>query len=134
MSLPFRHELRVRFADTDAQGHVFFANHLTYFDEAMSAFFRAQGLPYSQLKKLGVDLVYVNANAQYAAPARFEEVLQVELTELKVGNTSVTFKLQTTNRGGQKLCEGTLVSVCLDLATHAPTSLPERLRALLNGF
>jgi acyl-CoA thioester hydrolase len=49
----FIHTIQVRYADTDAQGHVYFSNYLTYFDEAHTAYLREIGFPWSKLVDTG---------------------------------------------------------------------------------
>ena len=48
----FHHDVRVRFGETDAQGIVFNAHYLTYFDVAWTEYFRMLGLVYHDLVSL----------------------------------------------------------------------------------
>lgn len=84
----FAESLRVRFADTDAQGHVFFANYLTFFDEAMTGYLHAIGVPPDRLTALGVDPVYVDAQCSYAGSARFGDTLHIGCRFEDFGHTS----------------------------------------------
>ena len=125
---PFVHRMPVRFADTDAQGHMYFANYLTFCDEALAAYMRHIGVPWQSLVEDGVDMFYRGARVDYRGSAKFEELVEIETRIARIGNTSVTAGYVVRGPGGDVLCEAELTSVCVDVATRAPTPVPARLR------
>jgi len=126
----FSYELPVRYADTDAQGHVFFANYLTFFDEGLTYFFEHLGCRYEDLEAEGAMFVFADAQCRYLGSARFGDRVQVDVRCERLGRTSLT-TAYVLRRGEDVLAEGTLVSVCLDTSTRTPRALPERLREAL---
>ena len=70
--------MHVRFRDTDAQGHMYFANYLVFCDEAWGAYMRHIGMPYQEMIKLGIDTYYVNAQCEYAGSAVYEDEVHIE--------------------------------------------------------
>ena len=80
-------DIPVRFADTDAQGVVFFANYLTYMDEAATAWLDATELPYAAWLAQGVDFVYADARVTFKSPARHGDTVTVRARISRVGNT-----------------------------------------------
>jgi len=46
---PFVYTMRVRFRDTDMQGHVYFGNYFVFCDEALGAYMRAIGVPWQDM-------------------------------------------------------------------------------------
>lgn len=129
----FSYELPVRYADTDAQGHVFFANYLTYFDEGLTYFLEALGCSYASLETEGVEFVFVESHCQHKGSAKFGERLRVEVRVEKLGRTSMT-TAYVLRRGDAVLASGHLVSVCLDKETMASCALPTRLREAVAAF
>lgn len=125
---PFVHTLRVRYADTDAQGIVYFANYLTFADEALSAWMRHLGFDYASFTALGIDFVFVDAQARYAGSARFEDVLTIEVQPRRVGKTSLVTAFAI-KRGVELLVEGQLVQVAV--ARGEKVALPSTLREVL---
>lgn len=119
--------LPVRYADTDAQGHVFFANYLTYADEGLTACLAHLGCSYAWLEGEGVDLVYVSSSCQHRGSARFGDVLTIYTTITGVGRTSLTTQVEVC-RGEAVLAAVELVSVCLDARTRRPTPVPVELK------
>ena len=140
MRPPYFHELRVRYADTDAQGHVFFANYLTYADEALSGWLRHIGYPYDELMKLGVDFVYADSHVRYRDRAFFEELLHVHVGPVKVGNTSLVSRFEVVRPAADPswttdtvLAEGELVQVCLAMPSREKAPLPQALRDAISA-
>lgn len=120
--------IQVRFADTDAQGHVFFGTYLTYFDEAVSGLLRALGFSYASLKADGVEMVYAHAECDYLASAVFEETLHVYARVTRIGETSITIECEARRAtSGEAVARGRLVNVVVD-ARRVKTRVPENLR------
>src|SRR4051794_24274325 len=89
MGAPFRHELRVRFNECDPQGIVFNANYLVFFDIAITEMFRAAVGSYGALVDGGTDLVLAESRLVYLAPARADDVIEVQLAPAHFGTTSM---------------------------------------------
>lgn len=121
--------IQVRFADTDAQGHVFFGNYLTYFDEAVSGLLRAVGQSYQTLRAQNLDFVYAHAECDYATPAVFEDVLHIYARVAHIGTTSVTFECHALRAADNvSIARGKLVCVMRDATTNQKTAVPESFR------
>lgn len=130
----FFHPLHVRYADTDAQGHVFFANYLTYADEGLTWWLHHIGLPYSRLEELALDFVFADAQCTYRDRARFNELLHVHCGPERVGRTSLTHRFEVVRVSDDTLlAEGTLVQVCVGRPEGRPTPLPDELRAAISA-
>jgi acyl-CoA thioester hydrolase len=133
MSEPFVHSLRVRYADTDAQGVVFFANYLTYFDEAMMDYIAWLGIPWERLEAdWGVDMVYVDAQCSYFQPCRFPETLQIRGGVGRVGTTSVTLQFAIHGEDNERRAQGQLTCVCVSMGSHEKAALPAKLKDALS--
>jgi len=127
--------MRVRFADTDAQGHVFFANYFTFCDEALTGYMRAVGIPWQDLIETGVDMFYASAHCDYKGPARFEDTLAIGARIARLGRSSMEFELEIrTQERDTLVANGRLVGVCVDRNTGTPVEVPAALRAALNAF
>ena len=125
----FFHEIDVRYADTDAQGHVFFANYLTFFDEAMTFYLKNRGVDAAQLEDEGIGFVYADVQCRWrGSGARFGERLRVHCALQAVGNTSVTFACAVDGPDARRICEGTVVVVCVDPKTKTKVRAPDAFR------
>lgn len=85
------HQVRVRFAETDAMGVVHHANYPLYLEEARVAWLRAVGHDYAALRAEGIDFAVIEAFVQYRSPLRFDDVVDVHVAIGKA--TRMTFQV-----------------------------------------
>ena len=128
IAYPLEYELRVRWAEVDAQGVVFNGHYLLYTDICCTEYFRAAGIPQWSSGELhapggpdpeALDSYVVRASLQYKAPARFDDLLTLRGRMARLGNSSFTFECRM-ERDGQHLCTAEVVSV----NAHAGVSRP----------
>lgn len=123
---------RVRYAEIDAQGVVFNANYLAYFDTAITEYIRA--LPYQYGlggdKAAGTDFHIVKATVEYKAPIRFDDEIEVGVRTVKLGRTSIVCALAIFMKGGEAvLSTGEVIWVNTDMKAMKSAPLPEALIA-----
>ena len=128
MTWPYRHRMRVRYAECDAQGVVYFARYPFFFDVAITELWRDRIGPYAEMVDAGSDFVVAEMNVKYRAPALFDEEIDVLIDSVRVGETSVTFDWRIV-RGEDLLIEGMLRQVCIDPATKTKKRVPDEVRA-----
>ena len=87
----FAHDLRVRFAETDAMGIVHHGAYLPYLEEARVAYLRAIGHPYLEVQAAGADFAVLEVFVRYLQPLRFDEVVRVHL--LLAAASRATFQM-----------------------------------------
>jgi acyl-CoA thioester hydrolase len=125
----FYEPLRVRFAETDLQGHVFFGNYLIYFDEALTSYLGAIGCTYKDLLSAGVDMFYIRSECEYKSRAFFEDVLNIHARVGQIGNSSITFHFAAIKKQNDELvATGKIIAVIIDPKTHKPVRVPELFR------
>jgi acyl-CoA thioester hydrolase len=123
---------RVRYAEIDAQGVVFNANYLAYFDTAITDYIRT--LPYKYGlggdKAAGTDFHIVKATVEYRAPIRFDDEIEVGVRTAKLGRTSIVYALAIFRKGGDAvLSTGEVIWVNTDVKAMKSAPLPEALVA-----
>ena len=90
-------ELRVRYAETDRMGVVYYANYLVWCEVGRVEFFRALGHSYATLEHQGTGLAVAEATIRYVAPARFDDLVRVTTTLTGVRSRAVTFDYLISN-------------------------------------
>ncbi|RHX87014.1 acyl-CoA thioesterase [Leptospira stimsonii] len=126
----FYHALRVRYAESDLQGIVFNANYLTYFDVAITEYFRWCGLPYGELNsKFQADFHVIHCEIDYKSPARFDEEIQIYLKG-SVSGVKVFWDLAIF-RESELLCSGKLVYACVDSKSGSLKKVDSKLATFL---
>jgi len=134
-SYKFITPVRVRYADTDAQGHVYFANYLVYFDIATTDYMRAIGYPYEKLIEKGYDFYTVEALCRYRGRAYFDEILQIAARISQIGNSSFRYDLAVFRDGSaDSIADGHIVNVMVDKNTGKPTRVPDDFREAVQSY
>ena len=133
MAEPFVHSLRVRYAECDPQGVVFNAHYLAYLDTSMTELWRAAFGGYNAMLDRGIDMVVVQSELRFHRPARFDELLRLEVAVTRMGNTSISTAHRITHEG-EPVAEGALHHVIVDRQTLAKTAIPDWIRDGLAGW
>jgi acyl-CoA thioester hydrolase len=124
---------RVRYSEIDGQGVVFNAHYLTYYDTAITEYFR--WLPYdylNQVKTTGTDFHTVRTLVEYKAPIRFDQDIEVGVRTARLGRSSLSFGLAIFLRGqAAALATGEVVWVNTDQASRKAAPVSDELRTLL---
>lgn len=127
---------RVRYSEVDGQMIVFNAHYLTYFDTAITEYFRSLDYDYrEQVELTGEDYHTVRTVVEYYAPIRFDDEIEVGVRTARIGRSSLTFGLEIYPRGGdERLASGEVVWVNTDQTTHRPSPVPAVLVEKLRAF
>jgi 4-hydroxybenzoyl-CoA thioesterase/acyl-CoA thioester hydrolase len=132
---------QVEFRDTDAAGIVHFSVFFTMMESAEHALLRSLGLSVHRHDQEGIlSWPRVAAKCDYRSPARFEEMLDLEVAVARLGNKSVTY--QTTFRcGTREVAQGEITAVCCRIeagqpprAVPIPAEIADQLRTYLGPF
>lgn len=125
---PFRHTIRVRFAETDAMGVVHHANYPLYFEETRVAWMRELGHTYDQARNEGFDLAVIELFVAYRKPLAFDELVDVHL--LLGHMTRMTFQVgYLLSVNDEPRATAVTVHTCVD-ANGRPVRPPGWLRDL----
>jgi len=125
--------MRARDSEIDKQGFVYHAHYVTYFDTALTEYLREIGHDYAgQVRTTGTDFHVVKVLVEYREPIEFDQEFDVHVRVGRIGNTSLTFKLEIHPPARDRaIAVGEVVWVHADQQTHRPTPLPRQLVALL---
>jgi len=132
----FAWPFRVRYAEVDGQKVVFNAHYLTYFDTAITEYFRALPFDYmGRIELTGEDFHTVRTLVEYKQPILFDEDIEVHVRVSRIGRSSLTFLLEIHPKGNDDLrATGEVVWVNTDQTTHSSVSVPDELKDLLTAF
>ena len=121
----------VRFVEADQQGVVFNAHYLTWADEACTAWFAAVGTSYDALLAQGLDTRVRASTLEWSSPARYGDVVELDVTCERVGATS--WVVLTAVRVGERTCCTVRTTYVLVDAASQPVRVPEGLRTAWTG-
>jgi acyl-CoA thioester hydrolase len=125
-------DIRVIYGDTDQMGVVYYANYLRFFEAARNEFIRSKGLRYRDFEaQFSLYLPVAEAAVQYRSPARYDDLITVEIWLAEARRASSRFEYRIV-REGEVLATGHTVHACVDLEgriQRMPRELLERLSA-----
>ncbi len=122
--------MRVRYAETDQMGVVYYANYFVWFEVARTDWLRAAGLTYRELEADGVLLPVIDARCAYRSPARYDDALTVATVARVVSPARLAFDYEITGPSSALVAVGSTVHATID-RTGRPMRLPARLKELI---
>jgi acyl-CoA thioester hydrolase len=126
-------ENRVRYAETDAQGIVFYGEYVTFQDETFSEFLRTIRFPYDELEASGVDLHVVHTELDYHSFAEFDDELRNGLRVAAVRDSSADFEWVCRQADDDRLvASGEITHVAV--GEDGPTRVPDDFREAVVAF
>jgi acyl-CoA thioester hydrolase len=125
--------IRVIYGDTDQMGVVYYANYLRYFEAARNEFIRSKGLRYRDFEaEHRLLLPVAEAHVSYRTPARYDDLLAVEISLGEARRASARFDYRIVREDGELLATGHTVHACVDLEGRV-RRLPAPLLAALSA-
>ena len=133
------HQIRVRYAETDQMGIVYYANYLVWFELGRVELLRSLGLAYSQLEKEHECILpVIEASCRYKSPARYDDEILIEAWPSLLRSSVLKFSYRILRKAGEGrdpvlLAEGETVHVVCDDQLHKKP-LPEHYAAALRAL
>ncbi len=128
--------VRVYLEDTDAQGVVYNASYLRFFERARTEWLRSNGIDHNELREsANILLVLSRIEARFKVPARLDDMLEVTAEVAELSAVRFVFR-QTIRRvpgSGELVCGARAEVACVDADTGRPRRLPAQLYVDLNG-
>lgn len=137
MSQPFKFytRIRVRFNETDLQGHVNFAQYYFYFDEAVTHYFEAIGYDHHAMELDQTDILFAESHCTYKSSAKWPEWLRIYVRIGHLGRRSLRFEFEVRAEADQRLiATGHIVAVTTTKESFTPHPIPEKLRQAVNNY
>jgi acyl-CoA thioester hydrolase len=120
--------LRVRYAETDKMGVVYYANYLVWFEVARADLLRSLGWTYREMELEGVSLPVIEAHCDYHRPARYDDEIEVRTEGRVLSPVRMVFHYQVVRKRDDVVsATGRTVHAALD-PTGKPCRLPARVR------
>ena len=122
--------VRVRYAETDKMGVVYYANYLVWFEIGRTDWLRATGWTYREMEADGIQLPVIEAHCEYRQGAKYDDELEIRTRATQVSPVRIRFDYEVLRRGDAvTLAGGHTVHATIG-ASGRPARLPERIRDL----
>lgn len=128
-------QLRVRYAETDQMGYVYYGNYATYYEISRTEAIRQLGLSYKELEEEeGVMLPVLENHSKYLQPARYDDLLRVVVSIPEKPQVRLTFTYQIYNQENVLIHTGRTVLVFVHKETGRPCRMPQRMEEKLAPY
>ena len=129
----FRHTHRVTYAECTLGNHVYYARYLDMLEAARNEFFRSLGTPMLDWQSADTIFPVIECHLNYRAPARYDDVLTVELCVSQMTRVRLQFACRIHNQNGALILEAHTVHVCTSVG-EKPRRLPPSLVQALQPY
>ncbi len=135
--ISFETNIRVRYAETDQMGYVYYGNYATYYEVARVEFLRSLGFSYKSLEAQGVMMPVLENKSKFIRPARYDDLLTVKVKLIDLPVNRMTFEYEIFNEQNKLINVGETVLAFVDMkngkACDAPDSILSLLKPIFNG-
>lgn len=122
--------VRVRYAETDKMGVVYYANYLIWFEVGRTDWLRATGETYRSMEEEGVQLPVIEAHCEYRQGAKYDDEVEIRTTGRKLSPVRVQFDYEVVRvADAALLATGHTVHAAID-RNGRPVRLPDRVKDL----
>ncbi|MFT4662382.1 MAG: acyl-CoA thioester hydrolase [Patiriisocius sp.] len=127
-------QIRVRYAETDQMGYVYYGNYPQYYEVGRVEAMRQLGMPYKKLEENGIMLPVSHLNVKYIRPAHYDDLLTIKTTIKKIPEVRIEFEYEIYNEKDVLLNIGTTTLVFVDLNSGRPTKAPQEMIDSIKKF
>jgi acyl-CoA thioester hydrolase len=128
------HKLRVRYAETDRMGYVYYGNYAAYFEVARVEALRSLGITYKELEDDGILLPVLEYKSKYFKPAFYDDELRIETKIVQKPGIRIMFEYSVFNQEGIELVKGETTLVFVSATNGKPTKPPIHIEACFKQF
>ncbi len=121
----FETKLRVRYAETDQMGYVYYGNYASYFEVARVEMLRSIGLSYKGMEESGIMMPVLELKCKYIKPAFYDDLLTVKVIISEIPKTRILFNYEVTNESGALIHLGETTLVFVNMETKRPCNCPD---------
>ncbi|HEY7193462.1 MAG TPA: thioesterase family protein [Gemmatimonadales bacterium] len=120
--------LRVRYAETDKMGVVYYANYLVWFEVARTDLLRSLGWSYREMEHAGVALPVIESHCEYHRPAKYDDEIEIKTEGRMLSPVRMEFQYEVFRLHNRTLtASGRTVHAAVNLEGR-PCRLPPRIR------
>jgi len=127
-------QVRVRYAETDKMGYVYYGNYAMYYEVGRVEALRKIGFVYRDLEEMGILMPVIESKIKYLKPAFYDELLTINVTIPQLPGVKIIFTYEITNEQDVLINTGETSLVFIDAETSKLTRMPEVLEKLFNPY
>lgn len=118
-------KIRVRYAETDKMGYLYYGNYATYFEVARVESLRNLGIVYKELEDRGILLPVLNYQTKFIKPAYYDEELTIKTMIPEIPGARIHFDYEVYNAQNELINVASTTLVFLNQKTGKPSVIPD---------
>lgn len=126
--------IRVRYAETDRMGYVYYGNYATYYEVGRVDAMKGLGMSYRELEDSGIMMPVLEYKIKYIKPAFYDDQLKLVTSIDQMPSARITFKYEMFNQEDEKINFGETTLVFVNTETGRPRSAPDDFLKKLESF
>ena len=127
-------KVRVRYAETDQMGYVYYGNYAMYYEVARVEALRNLGLAYKTLEEMGVMMPVLECRSNYLLPGKYDELLTIKVKITKFPTVKIVFEYEVFNENNQLINKGETTLAFINMASGRPCRMPSVMKTLMEPF
>jgi acyl-CoA thioester hydrolase len=127
-------KIRVRYAETDQMGFVYYGNYAMYYEVGRVEALRKLGFSYKEMEDQGILLPVVDLSIQYKKPAFYDDEITVITSIKEMPGIKITFHYECLNEKKELLNSGRVTLVFVNKLTNKPCQPPEWFSKAIHPF
>ena len=116
--------VRVRYAETDKMGYVYYGNYAQYYEVGRVEALRSIGSSYKEMEDNGIMLPVYLCDIRYIKPAVYDDLLVIKTTIKEIPTAKITFDYEIYNQKNELINTGTTTLVFINMTTNKPCAAP----------
>ena len=121
----FQHQVRVRYAETDKMGYVYYGNYAAYYEVARTEMLRSTGFSYKELEDMGVMMPVIDLHCQFIKAAKYDDLVTIMVYIREKPGIRIKFEYELFNEAGELLNRGSTQLVFVDMEKNRPCKPPQ---------
>lgn len=126
--------VRVRYAETDRMGYVYYGNYTQYYEIGRVEALRQLGTSYKEMEDNGIMLPVYTCNIKYIKPALYDDLLIIKTIIKELPTARISFDYEIYNQKNELLNTANTVLVFINTATNKPCAAPDTFMEKLRSF
>jgi len=126
--------LRVRYAETDRMGYVYYGNYASFYEVGRVEALRDLGLSYRELEDSGIMLPVSELSSKYRKPAYYDDLISVRTVIPEMPAARLKFLYYLYNTAGDLINEGATTLVFVNIQTMKPCGAPKHFLDLIRPY
>ena len=125
------YKIRIRYADTDQMGYVYYGRYANFYEIARVELFRSLGFSYKDLEDKGVGMPVIEMNSKFLLPIKYDEEIKIITYIKKIPNSKITFTYKLFNSENLIVNEAKTILTFIDLKRKRPVRIPTELMTII---